>query len=808
MKNFPELPVFGKLAEISAALDEFHAVLITAEPGAGKTMLVPVLVKERMTKGLTILVEPRRIAARAAAYGIAGMHGLHVGEDTGFAVRGENCRCHRDGILAVTPGILLQMLQHDPLLENVSAVIFDEFHERSLEYDLALTLIMDMREALRGELDLVVMSATVDSGRIAEFIHAPAIFAAGRNFPVELCWQELPDNELREMPRLVARCVLNNLESTPGNILVFLPGAEEIRQCRKVLENALDESFALHSLHASLPLAEQRAALQVDPGKRRKIILATNVAESSLTIDNITCVVDSGWEKRAQWYPGSQMSFLETRRITKASAIQRAGRAGRTSGGKAVRCYSRLVYEQFAEYPLPEISTAELSGLLLSVGCWGAEISALRWLDEPPAPAVAAAREVLQKLNLFTAENHPTAAGKQAALLPLSPRLGAMMIFAPPSLRRLAAEFAAILEEKDDFYRFASADLMERVSRMRAKEGNFHIQQTIIARLLKEFPPEAERKEDDPGVLIAAAFPEWIGRSRTRHGTVFQLANGSAAVLKEEDFLRKEEFLAIARLDGTSGANGAIRLAVPVREESLETLFAGRIREKTQTFFDPASEKLLSYSIRALDELPLSKKKIPLDRATKVPALLKEAARRGIPLPPAENKRAVNLVSRLCFAGKHGMDELPDMTDFYRFLSENAAFFPENVNTLNDLRKVDYFNLLHTIIDYRTLSEADRLCPEFFVAPSGHKFAIDYSGENPTAGVIIQELYPVKTHPTVGRNRIPLRIELLSPARRPVQITSDLPGFWEGSWELVRAEMRSRYPKHNWDRTAPPAGKK
>ncbi len=802
MKTFSDLPVYDQLNEISAALDQCHAVLISAEPGAGKTMLVPVLVNERNKKGLTILVEPRRIAARAAAYGIAGMHGFSTGKETGFSVRGESCRCKDDGILAVTPGILLQMLQNDPALENVSAVVFDEFHERSLEYDLALTLILDIRDSLRDDLELVIMSATVDTGKISDFINAPAVSIPGRNFPVEICYQEC-SAELREMPRLVARCVLANLDSTPGNILVFLPGAEEIRQCGNILEHAVaGDSFAIHLLHASLPFAEQRAALAPDAAGRRKIILATNVAESSLTIDNITCVIDSGWEKQSRWHPGSQMSFLETRRITKASAIQRAGRAGRTSGGKAVRCYNRFTFEQFADFPQPEIITAELSRLVLSVSCWGAEISALRWLDAPPLPAVNTAKEALRKLALFTPDDRPTAAGKRAASLPVSPRIAAMMIFAPPHLRRIAAKLAAILEEKDDFYRFNTADLQERISRMQTKEGCSQIQRSIISRLLKEFPPAAEKDNADPGILIAAAFPEWIGRNRSGNGTVFQLANGSAATLKEDDFLRKEQFLAIAP------ANAAIRLAIPVTSGALEEFFAGRITEKKETFFDSSVEKLVSFSIRALDQLPLNKRPIPVDREMVLPALLKEAERRGIPLPPAENKRAVNLLARLKFARNGGMDELPDMGNIYDFLAKNSGLFPNNINTLNDLRKVDYFDIFHSAIDYRTLSEADRLVPEYFIAPSGHKFAIDYSGEQPTAGVIIQELYPLDIHPTIGRNRIPLRLELLSPARRPVQITSDLPGFWNGSWELVRAEMRSRYPKHNWDRTADPGKKR
>ncbi|MBR7121306.1 MAG: ATP-dependent helicase HrpB [Lentisphaeria bacterium] len=797
MNQFPNLPLYHQLDELRNALSACRMAVISAEPGAGKTMLVPPLINEFSPGGMTILVEPRRIAARAAACGIAKLHNLTVGKETGFAVRGEQCRCHSDGILAVTPGILLQMLQHDPALEGINAIIFDEFHERSAESDLALTLVLDIRDSLRDDLILVIMSATLESQRTADFIHAPLITVPGRTFPVDISYRETPP-DIREIPRQTARAVLENLHISNGNILVFLPGAEEIRKCKLILDQSLGKNFQTRVLHGSLSLAEQHAAMAPPPPDVHNIILATNVAESSLTIDNISCVIDSGWGKRAVYHPGAQMTFLETGRITKASAIQRSGRAGRTAPGKAVRCYSRLTFEQFCQAPSPEITVSELSRLILSVRVWGADAASLRWLDPPPAAAVAAATALLQKLSLLSPANLPTPAGKQAAVMPVSPRLAAMMIFAPPSLRRTAAELAAILEEKDDFTHFNTADLTERIRQLDSGKNSGHIRQTIISQLLKIFPPAPENSSDDPGLLIAIAFPEYIARNRSSHGTTFQLANGSAASVREDDFLRKNEFLAIARIDGTSAANAAIRLALPIDRSTIETFFSGQISARTVTTFDSNSGKLISYTEKCLDELPLSRHLCPVPRETVIPALLKESARRAIPLPPADNKRASSLLQRIRFAKSCGMDELPDLTDEYSYFISIANFFPDNINNLNDLKKADWFSILRSAIDYITLSELDRLCPEFFIAPSGHKFPINYSGPQPTAGIIIQELYTVNTHPTVGKNRIPLRIELLSPARRPVQVTCDLPGFWAGSWELVRAEMRSRYPKHSW----------
>lgn len=798
MKEFPQLPVYHHLNEISKAFSSRRTAVIAAEPGAGKTMLIPVLARETVSGGSVILVEPRRIAARAAAYGIAAMHGFTAGKETGFAVRGEKCDCQKDGILAVTPGVLLQMLQNDPLLEGISAIIFDEFHERSLESDLAFALTLESRQALREDLLLTVMSATMDSGKVSSLLNEPVIQVPGRGFPVDIRYRE-SSSDLRELPRQTARAVLENLEAADGNILVFLPGLEEIRQTGAILQAAAGEVFTIHQLHGAMELAEQRRAIALEKDGKRKIILATNVAESSLTIDRTTCVIDSGWEKRAIWHAGAKMSFLETRRITKASADQRAGRAGRTAPGVAIRCYDRFTFEQFSDHVTPEILNAELSSLLLAVSSWGSSVESLCWVDPPPHSAVAAAGKVLQKLGLLSKEYQLTAAGKKAAKLPVSPRIAAMMIFSPPSLRKNAAEFAAILEEKDDFMKFDTVDLRERVARMRENPRKFHLQQTILTRLLKEFPPAPPQKEDDPGLPIAIAFPEWIGRNRSANGTTFQLAGGGGAKLKDEDFLRKEEFLAIARLDGSgSGANSSIRLALPIEKSTLTGNFSRQISEQEVTLFDPETEKLAAFAETRLDELLLGRRPIPLDPEGAVKALLKECSRRSITLPPPENKRACALFDRLRFARSNGMEELPELNDPHEFFCRIASFFPSGISTLNDIRKLDYFNILHSAIDYRIFMELDRLYPEFFTAPSERRFLIDYSGETPTLSLMVKELYGVNIHPAVGKNHFPLRLELLSPARRPVQITSDLPGFWQGSWSLVRAEMKSRYPKHNW----------
>ena len=797
MKTFPDLPLWHKLPEIENAFKKCGCAVIEAEPGAGKTMLVPVLAKECTAEnhpGLTILVAPRRIAVRAAASGIAAMHSWQLGRETGYTVRGESRHCRKDGILAVTPGILLQMLQNDPELSGVSALIFDEFHERTLESDLALALTLDMRESLREDLLLAVMSATMDSDALGKFLNAPVIKVPGRGFPVEIIYREAPA-DLKDMVRDTARAIMENAFTDNGNILAFLPGSEEIRRCKIFLEEFAAGKFALHQLHGTLPLDEQHAAIAPEPDGKRKIILATNVAESSLTVEGVTTVIDSGWEKRAVWSPGAQMNFLEMHRITGDSAIQRAGRAGRTAPGRAIRCYSKLTFENLVPHAEAEILSSDLTGLLLTTGCWGTTPDALRFPDAPPAAALSTAAATLRKLRLFSENGLPTAAGKRAIQLPVSPRIAAMMIHAPHAMRRTAAELAGILEERDDFRRFDSVNLLDRITEMNSSGNGYHIQRTIVKRLLQEFP-EVRGEGGDPGLLIALAFPEWIGRKRDKNSLVYQLAGGGAATLNENDPLRQEEFLAIARLDGCAGKNSVIRLALPIEAKSIETAFAPLIEERRVTYFSAAEDKLLSSINRTLGELVLKSRSCAVDRDEAIPALIKEAFRRQITLPPPEDKAATALIRRMEFARKNGMENIPD-TDEEFFLACTANF-SGNITSLNDLKKIDWYDILHNSLDYHTINTLDRLYPEYFTAPTGMKFRIDYSGEQPSLAIRIQQLYGVTAHPTVGINHIPLRIELLSPAQRPVQISCDLPGFWSGSWKLVRSEMRSRYPKHEW----------
>lgn len=794
-----DLPVSAILPELGNILRSSGSVVVHAAPGAGKTMLVPEFIHRLAPDGQTILVEPRRIAARAAAAGICALHGLTPGKDCGFAVRGEKNAVPGCGILVVTPGILLQMLQNDMELPGISALIFDEFHERSLESDLAFTLALDVRDSLREDLRLCVMSATLDTDRIGEFLHAEVLHAPGRSFPVETVYRPFAA-DLKALPGECARTVLEILPRSEGDMLVFLPGAAEIDKTFAMLQNALTENISLTRLHGSLPFDIQKQVLRPSVPGQRRVILATNVAESSLTIDGVRCVIDSGWEKTSVFHHGAGMSFLELRRITIDSAEQRAGRAGRTAPGLAVRGWDAFQESSFLPHRIPEIINCDLSQLVLSLAAWGASADSLRWLDPPPEAGLLSAAKTLTDLGMLDSSGKLTPLGAKAAALPVQLRSAAIMLNAPTESRFLAASLTAILEERDEYRNYAGADLRDRLNLWETHPERFHIQHTIRERLMKIFPGPREF-HGDAGTLIAPAFPEWIGACRTRHGTEFRLAGGRAATLQENDPLRGADFLAIAALDGSGSKDGVIRLAIPIDKNDLETLFKDRISTETEVSFDPANDRFTACEMRKFGSLPLSSRPCPLpDNESLSRALIKEALRRNIQLPPPEAAAACRLLNRVRTGRNAGMSELPDLSpeNLPLILKETAPSFLRGVNSFAGLKKAPWYDILSSTLDYRQKCELDRLCPECFRSPAGMEFKIDYSSDTPTLAIPVQQLYGVKTHPCIGINRTPLKLELLSPAMRPFQITSDLPGFWAGSWALAVKEMRSRYPKHLW----------
>ncbi len=796
-----DLPVRSALPELFAALRSAGTAVLSAAPGAGKTTLVPpaLLAEPDLGSGLILMLEPRRVAARAAARRIASLLGEPVGGQSGYQVRGERKSSAETRILAVTEGVLLRRLQEDPELTGVGTVIFDEFHERSLETDLNLALLLDVRRGLRPELRILVMSATLELEAVSRLLgNAPVVEAPGRQFPVEVRWSSRAANRERPVPD-TARAVIELARERGGDMLVFLPGMREIEQLRDLLRPQLPETFLLPVLHGSLEAAEQDAAFLPPPPGCRKIVLATNLAESSITIDGVETVIDSGLERQLRFDPAAGCSFLETVRISQASAAQRAGRAGRTRPGVALRLWTELDHRALPERARPEILDADLSRLLLEIAGWGAKPEELEWIDPPPEARLAAARKLLAELGAFDDAGKLTRRGRELARLPVSPRTGAMLLGAKENgLLPLAAEVAAILEERDAFRRFGNADLRDRVRRMRSRPGEFRTQLAIRRQLLDLFH-ESYRELDveSAGVVAALGHPDWIGRARGRHSRFYLLASGSGAALAESDDLRSHEFLAVARLGGTDSQEPSVQLAAPIGADEIELLFSDRVECKVEVEYDPEKERAFARENRKLGALPLGSSPVePPPAGALGAAVLRAALDRGIELPPPEAEAARGLAVRLGFAAKQEPDRYPAPTR--EALSAAAEPFLGNVRALSDLRRLDWKTVLESLAGYETLRELDRDYPERFTTPAGSSHRIDYSGETPTLSARVQEFYGVRRHPAVGRKQLPLRVELLSPAHRPVQVTTDLPGFWTGNWPLVQKEMRGRYPKHFW----------
>ncbi len=799
------LPVGAVLPELFAALRSAGGAVLAAAPGAGKTTLVPgaCLDEPEFASGRILLLEPRRVAARAAARRIASLLGEPVGRRVGYIVRGDSRYTKETRILVVTEGVLIRRIQEDPMLEDTALVIFDEFHERSLDADLGLALVLDLRNALRPELKVLVMSATLETEAVARLLgDVPVIEAPGRQFPVEQRWSAAGTLDRFHPAPAVARACAGLYREKAGDMLVFLPGMAEIEATRALLETMLPEEALLLPLHGSLSPAEQDCALQPAPPGRRKVVLATNIAESSLTIDGVTLVVDSGLERRLRYSPAAGISFLELGRISQASAAQRSGRAGRTAPGTALRLWSELEHRSLEVRTRPEILDADLAGFALELAAWGASPADLAWLDPPPEAGFAAARKLLTELGALDREGALTPRGRKLASLPVHPRLGMMLLRAAElGLAPLGAELAALLEERDVRRSFSGADLRERVERMRRHPGEFRNQLVIKRQLLSLLhEKEAQIPVEKCGLLTAFAYPGRIGRARCRHSAGYLLSGGSGARLEEEDALCREEFLAVARLDGAAGREAVIRLAAPLDEADLELLFSDGLTTCVTVEFDPERERAVAREELRFGALLLRSTPVEPPPGALPRAVLEAALGRKLELPPPEQKAARRLLERVRYAAKLEPDRYPDWSEeeFRRLLPELAApYFPE-MRSFSDLGRADFFTALRAELGAERLWELDRDYPESFTSPAGASHKIDYSGAVPTLPVRVQEMYGVKVHPMLGRSRQPLRVELLSPAGRPVQVTTDLPGFWRGNWPLVRKEMKGRYPKHFW----------
>ncbi len=805
-----ELPIVKVLPELRAALRSGRCAVLSAPPGTGKTTLTPQsFLNEPWLNGKRIIMlEPRRAAARAAACRIAYLLGEDPGQTVGWRIRGENRIGRNTRIEIVTEGILTRLLQSDPELSDVGMVIFDEFHERSLNADLGLALCLDIQEGLRDDLRLLVMSATLDVGATSAMLgNCPSVYAEGRVFPVETRWNTAPD--LRDMPAATARSVLKLLQEESGSILVFLPGAGEINTVAGILNRRVASDVIIAPLHGSLERQAQDAALLPPPPGKRKVVLSTNIAETSLTIEGVRIVVDCGYAKTALFNPATGMTALRTVHISKASAEQRRGRAGRVEPGICCRLWSEHDHLRLNDFSRPEIYEADLAPLCLELALWGTAASQLRWLDPPPLAALNASTELLRELGAIDHEYRITAAGKQLAGLPVHPRLSSMLLHAATlNLTSLGCEIAALLEERDIAANQTSAgtDLRTRLQMLRddsavdTLSGSRRQVLTIRDQLLRILGEKYQPQDfDHAGLLAAFAYPDRIGKKRKPGSMNYLLSGGRGASFANADSVALSEFIVAARLD-SAGADAKIQLAAPVAETELREHFAEMIITENAMRFDRERQAAVILRETRLMALVLNSAPLNNPEPELIAAAITEGIREiGLQVLPWSDE-AASLRERVNFGRKLAPDIWPDWSDENLLHTLDAWLKPflAGIRSFEMLRKLDLNTVLNTALGYELNSRLEREFPVRFTVPTGSRIRIDYSTDEPELPVRVQEMFGCTVHPAIGGGRIKLRVRLLSPAMRPIQITSDLPAFWHGSWELVKKEMKGRYPKHHW----------
>jgi ATP-dependent RNA helicase HrpB len=804
MTDAAPLPIDAALPALRSALAAQPNAVLVAPPGAGKTTRVPLaLLDEDWAKDKRlILIEPRRLAARAAAARMAATLSEKVGETVGLRVRLTSLVSKRTRIEVVTEGVFTRLILADPALDGVAAVLFDEFHERSLDADLGLALARDAQQGLREDLRLLVMSATIDAERIAGLLgNAPVIESQGRAFPVDTRYV---GRDARPIEPQVADTILRAMRADAGSLLAFLPGAAEIRRTQSQLENRVEAATDVVALYGALGGEEQDRAIAPAPPGRRKIVLATSIAETSITIEGVRIVVDSGLARVPRYEPDVGVTRLETVRVSRAAADQRRGRAGRTEPGVCYRLWDEPQTAALEPYARPEILAADLSSFALDLAAWGSGPEQLAFLDPPPRPALTEAKALLAALGAIEADGRITDEGRHLRRLPLPPRLARMVVDAAREGAALAAaEIAAIIGERglggDD------VDLRERLNalhRDRSRRGQeARAMAARWAETATTSPPPHEKTEIGVGLLIALAYPERIAKNRGGGAAgAFLLANGRGATIDAASPLAREPFLAVAELAGSAAA-GRILSAAPIALVEIEAHFADRIEAREEITFDAASGSLRGRKSRRLGAISLSDQQMRVEPTEATAKLLAEnIARAGIDRLPW-SKPLTQWRDRVMFLRANEGDEWPDLSDAALAGTADEWLAPILLFKIgiHQITVDEFDTALRALLPWPLPRRLDAEAPTHFEAPSGSRVPIDYAAEGgPKIAIRVQELFGLSTHPAIAAGKIPLVIELLSPAHRPVQTTRDLPGFWRGSYAAVRAEMRGRYPKHPW----------
>ncbi|MBG0792969.1 ATP-dependent helicase HrpB [Methylocystis sp. H62] len=841
LHDLSALPIDDVLPAIRAALAASSNLVVVAPPGAGKTTRAPLalLGADWAKSGKLILLEPRRLAARAAASRMAATLGESVGETIGLRMRLESKISARTRIEVVTEGVFARMILDDAALEGVAGVLFDEYHERSLDADLGLALALDAQAGLREDLRLIAMSATLDGARVAALMGAQTIESQGRAFGVETRYLGRDANARIEDS--MVRAIVLALREERGSILAFLPGQGEIaRVASRLAESRLPDDTDVAPLYGALDRGEQDLAIAPARPGRRKIVLATSIAETSLTIEGVRIVIDSGLARVQRFEPDLGLSRLETVRASRASVDQRRGRAGRTEPGVCYRLWDEPQTASLPAFAAPEILDADLSGLVLDLAAWGvSDPTQLKWLDAPPAPAWKEAVALDHELGALDADGRLTDTGRAIRALPLAPRLARMVVEAAGhGEAKRAAELAMLLSERG--IGGADADLSHRLERARSENSKrardalrlaaqwarqamaatsampppqpspagagegadtaLHVaHRRSLASPLPRSGGGTGRGQLSDGALIALAYPDRIAKSRGARGE-FLMANGRAAIVPVEDPLARAPFLAVAELTGRA-AQARILAACALTAEEVEAIASERIETRDETVFDAASASLRRRAFRRLGAMRLSERNLAVEASEEnARTLARGVAALGVARLPW-TKSQIQRRDRVAFLRRAEGDEWPDLSDAALAVSAGdwLAPFISGRTLLADIAADDLEAALAQLLPYDLSRRLDVEAPAHFETPAGSRHALDYAAENgPILSVRVQELYGLSSHPTLARGRAPLTLELLSPAHRPIQTTRDLPSFWKGSWSEVKKEMRGRYPRHLW----------
>jgi ATP-dependent helicase HrpB len=800
-----DLPIHAVLPDILSTLRARSSVVLVAPPGAGKTTAVaPALLDEPWCTGEILLLSPRRLAARAAAERMAMLAGEAVGATIGYATRMDSKRSAATRVTVLTEGIFRNRILADPELAGVSAVLFDEVHERNLDSDFGLALALDVQAALRPDLRLVAMSATLDGARFSAMMDdAPVIESAGRSWPLTL--HHVGRDPGLRIEDAMAGVIRDALAESDGGLLAFLPGVAEIERTAERLVR-LPADVVVHRLHGTLDAAEQRAAIGPAPAGVRKLVLATAIAETSLTLDGVRIVVDTGLARRPRYDRAAGMTRLATERVSQAAATQRAGRAARQGPGVAYRLWEEAATGGLPRFDPPEILEADLSALVLDCALWGElEPARLRWLDAPPVAAVNEARGRLRALGAIDEEGRATAHGRAIAALPLPPRLAHMLVTAAASgWARMAAEVAVLLGERG--LGGTDVDLSARVRRWRGERGaRAEASRKLARRWADSVDSKAVVKggraacdgDDVVGACLALAFPDRVARRRGADGEHWASVGGRGFRLDTASDLARAEWLAVGEVQGVA-AGARILSAAAIDRATVEALFADRIVERRVVTFDPATGGVSALRERALGAVRLSSGPDEARDPEAVAAALLEGVRRhGLALLPwSAGARA--LQARAAYA-REGGAEVPVLDDAALLATLDEWLPPLLVGKrrLDALAGDAVEGALSAMLGWSGMQAVDRIAPAAFRSPAGSSHAIDYAAEGgPAVELRVQALYGLSVHPVAGRT--PLVLRLTSPAGRPIQTTRDLPGFWAGSWAAVAREMRGRYPRHPW----------